>query len=87
MESQKDSPAKSPVRKSGSPSQFKVAPLQHFLCFFPEPHGHGSFRPILEEGCQGVGALLLTMASPSYGGAVMLATAHIGSACRSIVQG
>jgi hypothetical protein len=44
-----------------------VAPPQHFLYFFPEPHGHGSFRPTLEAVCQGVGALLLrTMASPSW---------------------
>ena len=28
--------------------QFTAAPPQHFLYFFPEPHGHGSFRPILE---------------------------------------
>jgi hypothetical protein len=27
--------------------QFTVAPPQHFLYFFPEPHGHGSFRPTL----------------------------------------
>jgi hypothetical protein len=25
--------------------QFTVAPQQHFLYFFPKPHGHGSFRP------------------------------------------
>ena len=24
--------------------QFTLAPPQHFLYFFPEPHGHGSFR-------------------------------------------
>ena len=28
-------------------AQFTVAPPQHFLYFFPEPHGHGSFRPTL----------------------------------------
>jgi hypothetical protein len=28
--------------------QFTVAPPQHFLYFFPEPQGHGSFRPTLE---------------------------------------
>jgi hypothetical protein len=27
--------------------QFTLAPPQHFLYFFPEPHGHGSFRPTL----------------------------------------
>lgn len=27
--------------------QFTVAPPQHFLYFFPEPQGHGSFRPTL----------------------------------------
>src|ERR1039458_10030268 len=53
---------------------------QHFLYFFHELHGHGSFRPVWEAACHGVGALFLrTMASPFYGGAVMLATAHIGS--------
>jgi hypothetical protein len=31
----------------GRPAQFTVAPPQHFLYFFPEPHGHGSFRPTL----------------------------------------
>jgi hypothetical protein len=41
-----------------------------------------------EAVCQGVSALLLrTMASPSYGAAVMLATDHTGSACRSTVRG
>src|SRR5208282_5321304 len=29
-------------------AQFTVAPPQHFLYFFPEPHGHGSFRLTLE---------------------------------------
>jgi hypothetical protein len=35
--------------KQGRPqgAQFTVAPPQHFLYFFPEPHGHGSFRPTL----------------------------------------
>src|ERR1035437_8504439 len=52
-------------------AQFTVAPPQHFLYFFPEPHGHGAFRPTLEAVCQGVAALLLrTMASPSYAAAV-----------------
>jgi len=27
--------------------QFTVVPPQHFLYFFPEPHGHGSFRRTL----------------------------------------
>src|ERR1035438_3516191 len=27
--------------------QFTVAPPQHFLYFFPEPHGQGSLRPTL----------------------------------------
>ena len=27
--------------------QFTLAPPQYFLYFFPEPHGHGSFRPTL----------------------------------------
>jgi hypothetical protein len=27
--------------------QFTVAPPQHFLYFFPEPQGHGAFRPTL----------------------------------------
>ena len=77
-----------PFEESRNTSQFMVAPPQHFLYFFPEPHGHGSFRPTLEAVCQGVGALLLrTMASPAYGGAVMLATDHTGPACRSIVRG
>jgi hypothetical protein len=31
--------------------QFTVASTQHFLYFFPEPHGRGSFRPYL--GCSG----------------------------------
>jgi len=31
----------------GCATQFTVAPPQHFLYFFPEPHGHGSFRPTL----------------------------------------
>jgi len=29
-------------------TQFTAAPPQHRLYFFPEPHGHGSFRPTLE---------------------------------------
>ena len=35
--------------KQGRPQgvQFTVAPPQHFLYFFPEPQGHGSFRPTL----------------------------------------
>src|SRR5207237_955138 len=28
-------------------SQFTVTLPQHFLYFFPDPHGHGSFRPTL----------------------------------------
>ena len=33
--------------KKSENSQFTVAPPQHRLYFFPEPQGHGSFRPIL----------------------------------------
>ena len=29
-------------------TQFTVALPQHFLYFFPDPQGHGSFRPTLE---------------------------------------
>jgi hypothetical protein len=77
-----------PFEESRNTSQFMVAPPQHLLYFFPEPHWRGWFRLTLEAVCQGVVALLLrTMASPSYGGAVMLATDHTGSACRSIVRG
>ena len=32
---------------SRAEGQFTVAPPQHLLYFFPEPHGHGSFRPTL----------------------------------------
>ena len=28
-------------------AQFAIALPQHFLYFFPDPHGHGSFRPTL----------------------------------------
>jgi hypothetical protein len=33
--------------RSPQGAQFTVAPPQHFLYFFPEPHGHGSFRSTL----------------------------------------
>jgi hypothetical protein len=50
--------------KQGRPqgAQFTVAPPQHFLYFFPEPHGHGSFRPTLGALRRGsdVRALALT---------------------------
>jgi hypothetical protein len=36
--------------------QFTVAAPQHFLYFFPEPHGHGSFR--LTLGALGRGSLV-----------------------------
>src|ERR1017187_10785787 len=32
------------IRGIRNTSQFTVAAPQHFLYFFPEPHGHGSFR-------------------------------------------
>src|ERR1039458_5761038 len=56
-----------PFQESRSTSQFKVAPPQHFLCFFPEPHGHGSFRPTWEAVCQGVGALLQRLETEGTG--------------------
>jgi len=68
--------------------QFTVAPPQHHLYFFPEPHGQAEFRPRLGAICRGAIALLpRRTASPFYGGAVLLATDHTGSACRSIVRG
>src|ERR1022692_3880080 len=44
--------------KQGRPQgvQFTVAPPQHRLYFFPEPQGHGSFRPVLETLRRGFGA-------------------------------
>lgn len=46
----------------GVGAQFTVAPPQHFLYFFPEPHGHGSLRPTLGALRRGslVRALALT---------------------------
>ncbi len=43
------SPHKTEIQPSKQPrsTQFTIAPPQHFLYFFPEPHGHGSFRPTL----------------------------------------
>ena len=37
---------------------------QHFLSFLPEPHGHGSFRPVLLARCT-KGLTLLPEAGPS----------------------
>ena len=40
------------AHRTGEPAagaQFTVAPPQHFLYFFPDPHGHDSFRPTLES--------------------------------------
>jgi len=31
----------------GCAVQSTAAPPQHRLCFFPEPQGHGSFRPCI----------------------------------------
>ena len=42
--------------------QVTVAPPQHRLYFFPEPQGHGSFRPVLETLRRGFGANLV----PAY---------------------
>ena len=41
-------PLSQAAAESRAPAQFTVAPPQHFLYFFPEPHGHDSFRPTLE---------------------------------------
>ena len=41
--------------ESRAAAQFTVAPPQHFLYFFPEPHGHGSFRPTLDVVRRGSG--------------------------------
>ena len=38
-------------------AQFTVSPPQHFLYFFPEPHGHGSFRPTLLMACRRSGRI------------------------------
>src|SRR5438045_1268707 len=35
----------------GVGSMLAVLIRQHFLCFFPLPHGHGSFRPTLTFDC------------------------------------
>src|SRR5687768_12095263 len=35
---------------------YRFAPW-HFLNFFPEPHGHGSFRPTLDQSAGATGAL------------------------------
>jgi hypothetical protein len=48
----------------GCAVQFTVAPPQHFLYFFPEPHGHGSFRPIF--GVLRRGSLVCALALRSY---------------------
>jgi hypothetical protein len=39
-----------PIYRQQQPqgAQFTVASPQHRLNFFPDPHGHGSFRPTLE---------------------------------------
>jgi hypothetical protein len=41
------------IRGIRNTSQFTAAPPQHRLYFFPEPHGHGSFRPTLGAVCRG----------------------------------
>jgi hypothetical protein len=47
-------------------AQFTVAPPQHFLYFFPDPHGHGSFLPTLEALRRGSGASTPRSTSRSF---------------------
>jgi hypothetical protein len=41
-----------------------VAPPQQRLYFFPDPHGHGSFRPILSVVYEGSGPRVFALGSP-----------------------
>ena len=47
------------VKSPAAGVQFTVAP-QHRLYFFPEPHGHASFRPVLEALLRGTLVWALT---------------------------
>lgn len=45
--------------------QFTIAPPQHLLYFFPDPHGHGSFRPTLGVPSPRLSRVALTSVSTS----------------------